>query len=506
MTGVIYARYSSDNQREESIEGQIRENMAYAKKHGIDIIETYIDRAFSAKTDNRPEFQRMIRDSAKKTFDVVIVWKLDRFSRNRYDSAKYKAVLRKNDVRVMSATESIAEGPEGIILEAMLEGMAEYYSADLAEKVSRGMTENALKCKFNGGASAPYGYIIDAEKHYQVNPETAPIVLEIFTRYAEGETTAEIIRDLNNRGLKTSRNQPFNHNSFRNMILNTNYIGVYHYKDIVTPGGVPALVPEDLFYQAQERLHANKRMPGKWKAKERYLLTTKLYCGKCQTMMVGDSSTNRHGTLYRYYKCAAAKRHECDKAVVRKEEIEDAVIQKTMEFLSDEDDLKIIVDEIVRISNRDSSLVPALEARLNEVQTALSNIMKAVEKGIVSKTTQARLAELEEEEEKLKTDILREKFNGSGLTAAQVWYFLDKYRHLDMSEVKNRQKLIDHLVGRIILFDDRKVILAFHYKKEPVIFNLDDIIGVVEGLDADVSCSGSPNNKDHPFGWSLLFL
>ena len=162
MRGVIYARYSSENQREESIDGQLRENMVYAKKNGIEIVGTYIDRAVSAKTDKRDEFQRMIKDSSKKGFDVVIVWKLDRFSRNRYDSAKYKMLLKKNDVRVVSATESISEGAEGIILESVLEGMAEYYSADLAEKVSRGMTENALKCRFNGG-TIPFGYMIDDE-------------------------------------------------------------------------------------------------------------------------------------------------------------------------------------------------------------------------------------------------------------------------------------------------------------------------------------------------------
>ena len=148
MTGVIYARYFSDNQREESIEGQIRENTAFAEKNGIVIVGHYIDRAVSAKTDNRPEFQRMIRDSAEKTFDVVIVWKLDRFSRNRYDSAKYKAALKKNNVRVVSATEAISEGAEGIILESVLEGMAEYYSADLAEKVTRGGDRECLKMPF----------------------------------------------------------------------------------------------------------------------------------------------------------------------------------------------------------------------------------------------------------------------------------------------------------------------------------------------------------------------
>ena len=145
MTAVIYARYSSDNQREESIEGQIRECTAYAEKNGITIVKHYIDRAISAKTDNRPQFQQMIKDSDKKLFDIVLVWKLDRFARNRYDSARYKTQLKKNGVKLVSATEIISEGPEGIILESVLEGYAEYYSADLAEKVVRGQTENILK-------------------------------------------------------------------------------------------------------------------------------------------------------------------------------------------------------------------------------------------------------------------------------------------------------------------------------------------------------------------------
>ena len=160
MKGIIYARYSSDNQREESIDGQIRECRAYADRQGIQIIDTYIDRAMTAKTDNRPDFQRMIKDSAKKEFEVIIVWKLDRFARNRFDSAKYKMILKQNGVRVISATEAISENPEGILLEAMLEGMAEYYSAELAEKVIRGQTENAYNCKFNGG-TIPFGFTID---------------------------------------------------------------------------------------------------------------------------------------------------------------------------------------------------------------------------------------------------------------------------------------------------------------------------------------------------------
>lgn len=144
MNAVIYARYSSENQREESIEGQLRECKEFARKNDIQIVGSYIDRALSAKTDNRPDFQRMIKDSANGLFDTVIVWKLDRFARNRYDSAHYKAILRKNGVKVISATEVISDTAEGILLESLLEGMAEYYSADLAEKVIRGLTETLL--------------------------------------------------------------------------------------------------------------------------------------------------------------------------------------------------------------------------------------------------------------------------------------------------------------------------------------------------------------------------
>ena len=138
MTAVIYARYSSDSQREASIEGQLRDCKDYAEKNGITVVGTYIDRAYSAKTDDRPEFQHMIKDSAKKIFDVVLVWKLDRFARNRYDAVNYKHQLEKNGVHLVSAMEPISQGPEGIMVESMLIGMAEYYSAELALKVARG--------------------------------------------------------------------------------------------------------------------------------------------------------------------------------------------------------------------------------------------------------------------------------------------------------------------------------------------------------------------------------
>ena len=205
MNGVIYARYSSDNQREESIEGQLRECQAFAEKNDIMILNTYIDRAFSAKTDNRPEFQHMISDSKKKMFDVVLVWKYDRFARNRLDSLLYKQLLRKNNVKLISATEPIMNSSVGIMFESMIDGYNEYYSAELAEKVTRGMTENALKGKYNGG-TLPIGYIIDEDKYFQIDPLTAPIVLEAFQKYDEGMTMKEIVDYLHLKGLRTKKN------------------------------------------------------------------------------------------------------------------------------------------------------------------------------------------------------------------------------------------------------------------------------------------------------------
>ena len=180
MKAVIYARYSSDSQREESIEGQIRECTEYAERSGITILRSYIDRALSARTADRPEFQRMIRDSETGLFDTVLVWKLDRFSRDRYDSAHYKHILKKNGVKVISAKENISDGPEGIILESMLEGYAEYYSAELSQKIQRGQMENAMKCKNNGG-NTPLGYYVDKTTHaLAIDSLTAPVISEIF--------------------------------------------------------------------------------------------------------------------------------------------------------------------------------------------------------------------------------------------------------------------------------------------------------------------------------------
>ena len=228
-----------------------------------------------------------------------------------------RRILKKNGVKVISATEAISSGAEGILLESMLEGYAEYYSAELAEKINRGLTENALKCKYNGGSVA-FGYMIDDEQHFQINPTLAPVVLNIFNDYISGKTQKEIREELNNKGLKNANGREFTINNISKILTNRRYIGNYIYKDVVIENGIPAIVPNDVFDKVQEMIAVNKRAPSRHKAVDDYLLTTKLYCGKCKSFMVGESG-NARGRRYSYYKCVNTKRNKtCDKKAVKK--------------------------------------------------------------------------------------------------------------------------------------------------------------------------------------------
>ena len=375
MTAVIYARYSSDNQREESIEGQIRECTGYAEKNGMTVVKHYIDRAYSAKTANRPEFQQMVKDSEKRLFDVVLVWKIDRFARDRYDAAHYKHILQRNHVKLVSATEPISDTPAGIMMESMLTGMAEYYSAELSEKVVRGMTENVLKGKYNGG-TVPIGYRIDENRFFQIDPLKAPFVVEAFKKYNEGATMKEIMNWLNQQGVTTNRNQKFTYNSVQTLLTNRRYIGENRFQDIVMPDTVPAIVDKELFERVQEKMAKNRRAPARHKAEDDYLLTTKLFCGMCGAMMFGECGTARNKTVYHYYKCANAKRtRSCKKKAVRKVWLEDLVVNATLEMLQDDKTIDAIVAMVMHLQEQENTVLPLLEKQLKEVDSGIQNML-----------------------------------------------------------------------------------------------------------------------------------
>ena len=498
MNAVIYARYSSDSQREESIEGQLRECREYAERNGMTVVGTYIDRALSAKTADRPEFQHMIKDSAKELFEVVLVWKLDRFSRNRYDSAHYKHILKKNGVKVVSAKEHISEGPEGIILEAMLEGYAEFYSAELSEKIHRGQKENALKGKNNGGG-IPLGYLLDKkEQKLVVDPVTAPLVIEVFERYASGETVRSIVEDFNVRGLRTRKGRAFNINSFGSLLKNRKYIGEYRYQDVVIACGVPAIVPEDLFYRVQERMEKNRHAPAMSKAKEDYLLTTKLFCGKCERMMVGESGKSHTGVMHYYYKCGGAKRRQgCDKKAVRKDWIERAVVRLTMQRVMDKEKINRLIDAILVMQEQEDTTTPALRSQLVKTESAISNLLKAIEQGIFTSSTKQRLEELEAQKEDILVHIQTAELQKPKLTREQMTAWFEQFRHGDPENRGFQKRLIDTFVNSVYVFDE-KLVLTYNYQHGTQTIPLEEI---ESALSSDLRCGSPPPTvykKDAP--------
>ena len=490
MNAVIYARYSSDNQREESIEGQLRECKEYADQNGITVVRTYIDRALSAKTDSRPQFQQMIHDSATHTFEAVLVWKLDRFSRNRYDSAHYKRILKNNRVHVVSVTEPISNTPEGIMLESLLEGMAEYYSAELAEKVSRGHKENALKAKFNGGP-VPLGYRIDSEHHYQIDPATAPVVQEAFQRYAAGESIRSIIESLNARGIRNSRGNPFTKNSFQTLLKNRRYLGEYRYKDTVIPDAIPAIIDPDCFDAVQRRCEIYRQAPAHNKADGHYLLTTKLFCGKCGTMMAGESGRSHTGTVHCYYKCGTRKRsgkEACSLKPVRKEPLEQFVVQTALEKVLNGRVIDLLADKLLEYQSKENTRLPVLQAELNEVKRRIDNLVAAIEQGILTPSTKARMEELEQQREALETSILQEQIEKPPITREQILFWFDQFRHGDPADIAFQEKVIDCFVNSIYLFDDR-IVVNFNYQEGGHPVSLEEVLGSF--LDGNGAPSGT---------------
>lgn len=417
------------------------------------IIGEYIDRAFSAKTDNRPEFQKMINDSYSKKFQAIVVWKLDRFARNRYDSARYKTILKKNMFEVISATEVISKGAEGIILEAVLEGYAEYYSADLSEKVIRGMTENALKCKYNGG-NVPIGYIIDDNKHYQIDKLAAPFVKDAFEMYASNMTMKEITEYLNQKGVRTSRNNNIEIRNMSVILRSRKYIGEYRYMNIVIPDGIPQIVSKELFDDVQEKLKRKQRNSNP-DMKNKYILSSKLRCGKCNSLMCGESGTSKTGKIYNYYKCSSVKRHlGCDVKSVRQEDFEKVVLEKVIGYLLTETNIIKITDAVLKINKKENASILLLKKQYKCIVKNINNIVDAIAQGIFSNSVQEKLTELEQKKIEIENQIKIEKENlsNSKLTRSQIKYWL--LNILTLLPEDKKSLLIDTFVDEIIYFSD----------------------------------------------------
>ena len=441
----------------------------YCNRHNIAVTSTYIDRAKSAShgVAKRTEFLQMIADSAKHQFDAVIVYKLDRFARNRYDSANYKAKLKKNGVKLISATENLTDTPESIILESVLEGMAEFYSAELSQKIKRGFTESAHKHKVIGGV-VPLGYKF-IDKQYIVDESTVAIVQEAFRRYADGETIADITKSFNQKGYRTAKGAEFTHNSFHRMFTNKRYLGYYIYKDYEAEGVLPQIIDQNTWDRVQMRVEQNRRMPAHSKADDLYILTGKLYCGHCGKTMIGESGTGKGGNVYRYYKCLGRKKkNSCDKKPVPKEWIENVVVDLAKEMLTDEM-IEQMAEMAVAENDRilaENAEVRTLTERLADIEKRISNISKAVEAaGVFPETLVNRIAELEKEKTLTKKALAEAEKMQIHLTVPQVVFWLSKFKDNDYEDENFRRQLVDMLINTVVIWDDpegQKITVAYN--------------------------------------------
>ena len=242
---VIYARYSSDSQTEQSIEGQLRVCYEYAKQNDLIVLDAYIDRAMTGTNDNRPAFQKMIRDSEKQQWQAVLVYKLDRFARNNYESVVNKKRLKDNNVKLISAMENITDTPEGRMMECLLEGMNQYFSEELMQKVKRGLKESWLKGNATGGRKV-FGYDVIDQK-YVINEKEAATIVEIFTKYSQGYTAEEIAKSLKERGIKYHNDKPLTNRIIFKLLHKRKYTGKVEHGGIVYDKIFPQFISDELW-------------------------------------------------------------------------------------------------------------------------------------------------------------------------------------------------------------------------------------------------------------------
>ena len=460
-TAVAYARYSSAGQRDVSIEQQLSDIRAFALREGYTIVHEYADHAKSGFKDTaaRTAFQSMIAAAETGSYDTIIAWKVDRFGRNREDSAIYKGKLRRFGVRVLYAMEPIPEGSAGVLLEGMLEATAEWYSRQLSENVTRGMTDNAMKCLFNG--TKVLGYTRGPDGHYAIDPDGASIVRYIFDKYVSGVSAVRICADLNSRGLTSSRGKRWKPETVIRVISNERYTGTYIWGDIRVQDGMPAIVDNVLFEEAQ-RMKRKTTRHVEQNAVD-FLLTGKAFCGHCGASMIGDSGTSKSGARHYYYSCQAHKaRKGCDKKSVSKDWLEDTVIDFVLDHVLSDEHIDQTAEAVLALQQEEMKHSPlaAMEAEHAETLKKIRNINEAIAAGIWNSSTSAMLKDLEDNAESLRVSIETLKYSQAQLLDKdRVIFFLHRFKG-DRSDPVLRRHIIETFVNAIYLYDDHLKIVT----------------------------------------------
>lgn len=500
-TAVIYARYSSSSQTEQSIEGQLRKCHKYAEENDFLILHEYIDKAKTGQNDNRPEFQQMLADSEKRQFEYVIVYAVDRFARSDMDYGADKKILQQNCVKLLSATETIginADGTEnlgGILTEGILVAVAKYYSRELSKKVKRGQFETLQKKTFLGGTLL-YGYKV-IDKHILINEEQAAIVRIAFDMYANGKTAFDVANYFRERGITNASGRQFVPNSIMNMLKNKKYIGILTYGEYVIENYYPPIIDKDTFEKVQEKMAANKRSPARMKAYESYLLSGKLYCGYCGSLMTGEAGTSHTKNIHHYYKCFGKKKgSDCKKKNIKKKAIEDLVIENTIKHVLEPTAREEMITLILEYQKdkRAKAEAAILKKELSQIQSYIKNIIEAIKHGIYTDETKSELDNLTAQKEALEEKIALAEFATEiEVTHEQLEFWFEQFAKCDGGDIETRQYLVNYFINKIILFDDKCVIVYNHMGKNRDELSLDEINEALkESLGSDLPKVSAP--------------
>ncbi len=454
---AIYARFSSRGQREESIEGQERVGRDFAARNDLTVVKVYADRALTGRNDHRPQFLQMIEDAKRRKFDVLIVYDNERFARNKYDATIYRHQLRKAGVEILYSAGLVIQGPEGVMVESLMDGLAEYFSLDLARKVKRGIHENALKGMQSGG-TVPYGYKLVDKKLVADDTEVLG-VRRMYDYFIAGLSYKEISDKLIAEGFRPRRGDSFKRDTILRVVTSRRYIGEFRFDGVVIPEGTPALVSQEIFDAAQAEAQRRGRSRRAKAPTGRYLLATKLFCAECGRGMVGVSGTNRAGVHYQYYYCPnhKGKKKTCSTEQVRADAIERVVVDATREYMLTPERMKTIARKLVDIQSKDAdrSMVDFYASEIKRLTREISNLISALASGVVSDEITRQITARERQRADIEAALAREKAATFTFTEAQFFSMLSIYSDADA------EKIISTFVHRVEL-DNNTVTIWFN--------------------------------------------
>ena len=488
---------------DESIDAQIRAIEEYADKNDIKIVNKFIDRAKSATSDKRPAFQEMIKycEADNTGISMVIVHKLDRFSRDKYDSAMYKQKLKVKGIRVVSVLENLDNSPESLILESVIEGMAQYYSANLAREVAKGQKENALKALHNGG-DAPLGYDVAFDKTYLVNEEEAQAVKIIFDMYVNGYSYSNIIDKLNDLGYKTKRGNKFGKNSLHGILSNEKYTGVYVFNKtqrkgvngkrnghkqksddeiIKVEGGMPQIIDREVFLQAQEMMQKRKKAPGSHKATTLYLLTGLIRCGECGHAMQGNRRKDKYGNDYISYRCGCRKqKRDCKNKEIKRDYLEEFVLTELEKHVLNDEAIpvlsKALNERLKTKSNDNHEMLTNLRNKLEKVNKEIENILNAIMSGIVNKLDELEKVKLNLELKINELSVESDDVVSVDITEDQIRSMFGKFKDFVLTRnLPECKKFIGDYIKEVIVYKDHIEVVfnvVFSFDDDNIIYDL----------------------------------